>query len=45
MGSMEFAFEPDLKNHLAINLSDIELGLSLSEDDGITGVEFPVGGR
>jgi hypothetical protein len=44
-GSTEFAYEADLKNYLARNLSVIEPGLSLYEDDGINGVEFPVGGR
>jgi endonuclease len=42
----EFAYEKDLKNYLAKNLSKIEPGLKLYEDDeGITGIEFPVGGR
>lgn len=44
-GSTEFAYEADLKNYLARNLPIIESGLSLYEDEGINGVEFPVGGR
>ncbi len=43
--STEFAYEQDLKNFLVKNLSLIEPGLTLYEDEGITGVEFPVGGR
>ncbi len=45
LGSDQFAYESDLKNYLAKNLSLIESGLRLYEDEGITGVEFPVGGR
>ena len=44
-GSAEFAYEADLKNYLAKNLSVIEPGLTLFEDDGISGIEFPAGGR
>lgn len=44
--SKEFAYERDLKNFLAKNLDLIESGLHLYEDeDGITGIEFPVGGH
>jgi hypothetical protein len=45
--STEFAYEDDLRNYLAKNLSLIEPGLSLYEDeeDGIRGIQFPVGGR
>src|SRR5258708_19173474 len=43
--SGEFAYESDLRDFLAKNLSLIEPGLKLYEDEGITGVEFPVGGR
>src|SRR5260370_14907039 len=43
-GSAEFAYEADLRNYLAKNLSIIEPGLKLYQDEGITGVEFPVGG-
>lgn len=41
----EFAYEKDLRNFLARNLEVIEPGLRLYEEEGITGVEFPVGGR
>ena len=41
----EFAYEADLRDFLAKNLSIIERGLRLYEDEGITGIEFPVGGR
>src|SRR5258708_3260271 len=44
-GSGEFAYEGDLRNYLAKNLPLLEAGLRLYEDDGITGIEFPVGGR
>ena len=45
--STEFAYEDDLRNYLAKNLSLIEPELILYEDeeDGITGIQFPVGGR
>ena len=41
----EFAYEKDLQNFLSKNLSLIEAGLYLYEEEGITGVEFPVGNR
>ena len=41
----EFAYEADLRNYLSKNLASLELGLRLYEDEGITGIEFPVGGR
>ena len=41
----QFAYESDLRDFLARNLMLIEPGLQLYEDEGITGVEFPVGGR
>jgi endonuclease len=41
----EFAYERDLKHFLAKNLSLVEPGLRLFEEEGITGLEFPVGGR
>jgi len=44
-GAREFAFEKDLRNYLVKNLSIIEAGLHLYDEEGITGVEFPVGGR
>jgi hypothetical protein len=43
--STEFAYESDLRNYLAKNLSIIEPGLTLYQDDEITGIEYPVGGR
>jgi hypothetical protein len=45
VGSDQFAYEADLRSYLAKNLSIIEPGLMLYQDEGITGVEFPVGGR
>jgi hypothetical protein len=45
-GSSEFAYEHDLRDYLAKNLHLIEPGLRLYRDeDGITGLEFPAGGR
>lgn len=44
-GSSEFAYEHDLRDYLARNLHIIEPSLKLYSDEGITGVEFPVGGR
>lgn len=44
-GSSEFAYEHDLRDYLAKNLHIIDPSLKLYLDDGITGVEFPVGGR
>jgi endonuclease len=41
----EFAYESDLRDFLAKHLAIIEPGLRLYEEEGITGVEFPVGGR
>ena len=41
----EFAYETDLRDFLAKNLSVLEPGLHLYQDEGITGVEFPAGGR
>lgn len=43
--SEEFAYEHDLRDYLARNLHIIEPSLKLFLDEGITGVEFPVGGR
>jgi hypothetical protein len=45
--STEFAYEDDLRNYLAKNLQMIESRLILYEDEaeGITGIQFPVGGR
>ena len=41
----EFAFERDLRNYLVKNLGLIEPRLPTYDEEGITGVEFPVGGR
>jgi len=41
----EFAYESDLRDFLAKNLSILQHGLRLYEEEGITGVEFPAGGR
>ena len=41
----EFAYERDLQNFLAKNLSLIDKGLRLYEEEDITGIEFPVGSR
>jgi hypothetical protein len=41
----EFAYEADLRSFLSRKLYLIEPGLRLYEEEGITGVEFPVGGR
>jgi endonuclease len=43
--SSEFAYESDLRDYLAKNLQIFEPGLRLYEDEGIVGIEFPVGGR
>lgn len=44
-GSTEFAYEQHLQSYLVKSLSSVEPGLRLYERDGITGVEFRVGGR
>ena len=41
----EFAYEHDLRDFLAKNLHLVAPGLRLYQEEGITGVEFPVGGR
>jgi endonuclease NucS-like protein len=43
--SSEFAYEHDLRDYLARNLHLVEPGLRLYEEEGVTGIEFPVGGR
>ena len=43
--STEFAYESDLRDYLARNLQVNEPGFSLYDEEGIIGVEFPVGGR
>jgi len=40
-----FAYESDLRDFLSRNLTIIEPGLRLYQDEGISGIEFPVGGR
>ena len=44
-GTGEFAYEHDLRDFLARNLHLIEPGLTLYNDEGITGLEYPAGGR
>jgi endonuclease len=41
----QFAYESDLRNFLSKNLNVLERGLRLYEEEGITGIEFPAGGR
>jgi len=41
----EFAYERDLRNFLVNNLHLIEPGLKLYSEEGISGVEYPAGGR
>lgn len=41
----EFAYESDLKNFLAKNLTVIEPGLKLYQVEDINGIEFPADGR
>ena len=41
----EFAYEHDLRDYLAKNLSLLEPGLKLYQEEGVRGIEFPVGGR
>jgi len=43
--SSEFAYEHDLRDYLARNLHIISPDLTLYEDEGVRGIEFPVGGR
>ncbi len=45
IGDNEFAYEKDLQNFLAKNLNLIEPGLTLYREEGISGIEFPVGNR
>lgn len=45
VGSAQFAYESDLRNYLSKNLHILEPGLRLYEEESITGIEFPVGGR
>ena len=41
----QFAYEHDLRDYLAKNLEKLEPGLRLYDEEGITGIEFPAGGR
>lgn len=41
----EFAYEHDLRDYLAKNLSLLEPGLKLYQEEGVRGIEFPAGGR
>jgi hypothetical protein len=41
----EFAYEHDLRDFLGRNLHLIEPGLKLYKEEGVSGVEFPAGGR
>lgn len=43
-GSTQFALEQDLQRYLADNLSILEPGLTLFEDEDISGLEYPAGG-
>ena len=43
-GSSQFALEKDLQRYLADNLQKIEPGLTLFQDEEITGLEYPAGG-
>ena len=45
VGPSEFAYESDLRSFLAKNLAVLEPGLQLYQEEGITGIEFPAGGR
>lgn len=40
-----FAYEHDLRDYLSRNLGLIEIGLRLYMEEGVSGVEFPAGGR
>lgn len=43
-GSSQFALEKDLQRYLAHNLHLIEPGLTLFQDEDISGLEYPAGG-
>jgi len=43
--SSMFAYERDLREYLARNLQLLEAGLRLYEQEGVSGVEYPAGGR
>jgi hypothetical protein len=44
-GRVTFALEKDLQNFLVRNLQRLESGLKLYEADGVSGIEYNVGGR
>lgn len=44
-GASEFAYEHDLRDYLSKNLGLIERDLRLYSEEGVSGVEFPAGGR
>jgi len=44
-GGREFAYEKDLQNYLLNNLGLVEEGLTLYEEEELSGVEFRAGGR
>ena len=44
-GNDTFAYEKDLQNYLVKNLHVLENGLSLYEEEGLTGVEYYAGGQ
>lgn len=44
-GTSEFAYEHDLRDYLSNNLALIEPNLHLYAEEGVSGVEFPAGGR
>lgn len=44
-GANQFAYESDLRDFLAKNLGMVRRELRLYSEEGITGVEFPAGGR
>jgi hypothetical protein len=43
--SSEFAAEKDLQKYLLENLNSLEPGIRLYEEEGMTGFEYPAGGR
>ena len=43
--SSAFSYEKDLQNYLSKNIGMLGKGLKLYQDEGITGIEFPVGGK
>lgn len=45
LNGAEFAYEHHLRDYLAKNLSALEAGLHVYQEEEFNGVEFPVGGR